>query len=160
MTDVVDEAPRVEPSLQLLCTWCKKPFPVNARPLKCRTLACASSYHLHPTCVPLARAQGVTMVCSLCRAPVPHISLDRMPPVAQKILLAFIAGVVPQILADFFWPEQMAKFTTMSIGSRVFMRTVGSWFFALLGLVLFFIFSIVLHYSHRMWNRSLTNIRD
>lgn len=157
----VDQAPaRVEPDLQLLCTWCKKPFSVTAAPLKCRTLACVSSYNLHPACVPLARAQGVTMVCSICRAPVPHISLDRMPPVAQKVLLGFVAGVVPQILGDLLWPEQMVKFQTMGIGSRVVMRTVGSWLFSLMSLVLFFVFSIVLFYSHRMWNRSLKYIRD
>ncbi len=151
-------------ALGAACDWCKKP--INAHSLvKCNMLNCPSSYQLHRSCIPLAEAKGTLMFCSLCKAKVNKFdttrlteALSKIPIWAQTLIVVLVISFVPQLLGDFVVPHQMAKFEGANVFARWFLRILGSWIFCIVGVIGFFIASLVVKFIRVVFTYSVRNL--
>lgn len=161
----VDPPVAIKPlALGIPCDWCQKSIEPTSL-VKCRVLNCPSSYKLHRSCIPLAKAKGTVMVCSLCHAQVSEFdssalthALKAIPIWIQTLLICVVISIVPQMLGDVFFPHQMAKFDGPNPFARLFVRILVSWIICIGVVVAFFFSSLVLRFIRVMLRHSLRNL--
>lgn len=137
----------VDSDLAQACDWCQKPISASQTLIKCRMLSCKSSYKLHMSCVPLARARGTTMKCQLCGH---AVAISTGKEWQEKLLEAFVAGVIPQLILDQTAPRQMAKFNSYDTLTWLFIRVFISFMCSFGVVVGWYIFCWFAHLSHRL----------